>query len=89
MAEELKQPRERNQIHAIIQISMTNTRNPDNFLRFRSARIRIGAEFAGVSNIASNEQYRSWRNSFAVVERVEVHELDVASCRACGCDIRC
>lgn len=76
--EEIEQPSKYNQVHTIVQINMSSTWNPDEVLGLSSTSVRVSTKLTRTCVVHRNEQQWSRRNGFDVVERVTVHELQVA-----------
>lgn len=81
LAEERVELVPRDQVHAIVEIDVTGAADPDQFLRLGRPLVGILAELARVRLIAGDEEHRTRRDRLDVVERVEIHELDVAGQR--------
>ena len=78
-------PVERNEIHSVIEIHVAGAGNKDKFLWLGRPLVGIFAEFPGVSMVAADEEHRIEEKLSRFIERVEVHELDVAGQRRlCG-----
>src|SRR5215207_335605 len=88
LTEEALQLVERDQVHTIIQIYVPSVRHDVELLRLGGELVGILAELAGMSLVTRNEQHGTRRDRLDVVERVEVHELDVAGQGRMGGELR-
>ena len=76
--EKRRQLVERDELHAVIEVDVAGVRDDDQFLRLAGELVGVFAELEGMGLIAGDEEQRAGRNRLDVVERIEVHELDVA-----------
>src|SRR5215208_50941 len=72
---------ERDQAHSIVEIDVPSTGYADDLFGLGGTLVRVLAELVRVSLIARDEEHRARRDRFDVIERVEVHEFDVAGQR--------
>ena len=76
-AEKFSQFVERDDVDPVVQIDVSCAPDVIQFLRFGSTLAGIFRKFFRVCLIASDEEQGTWRDRFHIVERIEVHELDV------------
>ena len=75
--EEALQFVERNQTYSVIKVHMTGSGHNVKLFRLGSTAIGILAELPGMGYLAGDEEQRPWRNTFDIVERIEVHKLHI------------
>src|SRR3954451_9055408 len=78
LGEEGRQLIERDDVHAVVEVDVPRVRDDEQLLRLGGEPVGVLAELDGMGLLARDEQERAGRNRLDVVERIEVHELDVA-----------
>src|SRR3954447_24592209 len=78
LSEEGRQLIERDKVHAVVEVDVPGVRDDEQFLRLGGELVGVFAELDGMGLLARDEEQRAGRNRLDVVERIEVHELDVA-----------
>src|SRR4051794_23191524 len=86
--EERSQLVEWDQVHPVIEIDMSGARDDQEFLGLTGKPVGLFAELPAMRNLPRDEQHRARRDRLDVVERVEVHELDVARQRRMRSGVR-
>ena len=64
---------------------MAGAGNDEKLLRFGCQLVGVFAELPGMCAFTRDEKHRTRRNRLDVIERVEIHELDVAGKRRVRC----
>src|SRR6516162_2837089 len=86
--EELGQFIERDEVYPIVKIHVASARNDEQFFGLAGQPVSLFAELSGMGGLAGDEKHRTRGNGLDVVERVKVHELDVACQRGVGRQLR-
>src|SRR4051794_33115509 len=78
VSEERRQLIERDDVHAVVEVDVPRVRDDEQLFRLGGELVGVLAELDGMGLLARDEEQRAGRNRLDVVERIEVHELDVA-----------
>src|SRR3954466_5617741 len=76
--EELRQSVEGDEVHAVVKVDVPRVRDDEQLLRLGGELVGVLAELDGMCLLARDEHQRTRRNRLDVVERIEIHEFDIA-----------
>lgn len=78
----------RDKVHPVVQINMSGVRNDVEFLWLGCALVGVFAKLPGMRIVTRDEQHGTRRDRLNVIERVKVHEFDIAGKRRVRCKFR-
>src|SRR5215212_8903587 len=76
--EESLQLVEGDQLHPVVEIDVAGPRDDEQFLRLGGSLVGVFAELPGMGRLPSDEEHGAGRDRLDVLERVKIHEPDVA-----------
>jgi hypothetical protein len=72
-------------VQSVVQIHMTGAGNDVEFFGLGGQFVGVFAEFSGMSFFTRDEKHGTRRDRLDVIERVKIHEFDVAGKRRVRC----